>query len=672
MIRLVFGILTAAVSGVSFSSTEALSVLGDSVAGVPPAQMMKQYLNHKAEASFFARREVYEALNTVEDIHAYQDRLHAFFVERLGGFPERTPLHARVVAEIARDGYRIEKVIYESQPGLPVTATLYLPEADPPYPAVLVPCGHEAEGKAGETYQRAAILLAKNGIAALCYDPIGQGERYYFFDENRQPIHGTTVHHTLMGVGAILTGTNIAKYRIWDGMRGLDYLESRPEIDTTKLGCTGNSGGGTLTSYLMALDPRVACAAPSCYITSFPALFATIGPQDGEQNIFGQVAFGLDHADYLHMRAPRPTLICSATKDFFDIGGTWDSFRQAKRVFTRLGYSERVDIAEVDEGHGYHRPLREAMVRWMRRWLSGVDEVVVEEDFSILSAEELWSSPEGEVAWMEGTRSVFDLNLERAEGLRAQRETLWREASAEAARAKVQELTGVGGFQEQPAPASHGENTVDRNGYSVTTVVIEAEAGIALPALLMRPMADATGAVVFAGGNGFKEGAVEGGKLEGLVKEGKIVLAVELRGLGETYSNEYGNGPWALVGADWPDFFRAYLLGISMVGMRAEDVWSAARCLKQIIGPDMPISLMATEQATVPALHAAALAPDLFAHVTLENGLPSWEAVVATPHADKQLVNTVHNALAWYDLPDLVNALGADTVTQINAHVPEF
>src|SRR5262249_9565783 len=146
-----------------------------------------------------------------------------------------------------------------------------------------------------------------------------------------EPSYATTLEHTMVGVSSIPLGTSTARYRIWDGMRSLDYLASRPDIDPNRLGCTGNSGGGTLTSYLMALGERIAGAAPSCYLPSLRRLLETIGPQDAEQNIHAQIAFGMDHADYVMMRAPRPTLMCVATRDFFDINGAWNSFRQAKR-----------------------------------------------------------------------------------------------------------------------------------------------------------------------------------------------------------------------------------------------------------------------------------------------------------------------------------------------------
>ena len=312
---------------------------------------------------------------TPEAIAAWQKQRREFFVWQLGGFPQRTPLNGQVVGALEGDGYTIEKVIYESRPRHHVTASLYLPAGKPPFPAVLVACGHSRTAKASDYNQKMCILLARHGIAAFCYDPIGQGERSQILTADGKPKHsGTTTEHFLVGVGSILVGANTAQYRVWDGMRAIDYLETRDDIDARRIGATGCSGGGTESSYLMALDARVLCAAPACYITTFRRLIDTIGPQDAEQNIFGQVAFGLDQPDYLLTRAPKPTLICATTNDFFDIEGSWDSLRQAKRVYARLGFSSRVDLVEADGKHGLGPVGRKAMVEWMRRWLLGFDD----------------------------------------------------------------------------------------------------------------------------------------------------------------------------------------------------------------------------------------------------------------------------------------------------------
>src|SRR2546423_4058776 len=307
-----------------------------------PHKMLYSYLQNQAKKHFDARRDTVAKLKTPEDIAKRQAALRAKFLEALGGFPEKAPLNAQVVGTLKGDGFRVEKVIYESRPNHHVTANFYIPDGKGPFPGVLVPCGHSDNGKAAEAYQRACILMAKNGLAVLCYDPIGQGERLQLPVENKKPLVVSVNEHTMVGVGALLVGQSTAGYRIWDGIRSLDYLASRPEVDAKKLGCTGNSGGGTLTAYLMALDERIVCAAPSCYITSLERLFATIGPQDAEQNITGQVAFGMEHADYLTMRAPRPTLMCIAAQDYFDKQGAHTSFQEAKSIYKKLGHEEKM------------------------------------------------------------------------------------------------------------------------------------------------------------------------------------------------------------------------------------------------------------------------------------------------------------------------------------------
>ncbi|MFP6677741.1 MAG: acetylxylan esterase, partial [Pirellulaceae bacterium] len=352
-----------------------LRILPVEIGGGPSKHMLSRHLQRQARGAFDRREAAYEKLKTDEQIAEYQTRLREFFFQQLGRLPERTPLNPRVVGKIKGDGYRIEKIIFESQPKHFVTALLYLPAAEnsqQKIPAVLVPCGHTANGKIG--YQKPCILLAKNGLAAFCYDPIGQGERYQILDETGKPRYKSTTEHTLIGASCIPLGRNAATFRVWDGMRALDYLCSRDDIDATRLGCTGNSGGGRLTEYLMALDSRIVCAAPGCAVTSFRRRLETKGPGDAEQNIFGQIAFGMDNADYVIMRAPKPTLLLSATRDFVDIQGAWHVFREAKRVYTRMGFAERVDLVEADEKHGFSQPLRVAMVRWMRRWLLKIDE----------------------------------------------------------------------------------------------------------------------------------------------------------------------------------------------------------------------------------------------------------------------------------------------------------
>ena len=170
----------------------------------PPARaMLHRYLLDQARRHFEARRQAIAAIKTPQDIARRQNQLRAFFLRSLGDLPERTPLNPRVVATLRRDGYRVDKVIFASRPDHHVTANLYLPEGRSPVPGVLLPCGHSDNGKAFEGYQRACILLARNGMAVLCYDPIGQGERFQRLDEKGKPVIRGTTEHTMAGIGAL-------------------------------------------------------------------------------------------------------------------------------------------------------------------------------------------------------------------------------------------------------------------------------------------------------------------------------------------------------------------------------------------------------------------------------------------------------------------------------------
>lgn len=644
-------------------------LLDGQIDGKPAAEMMNRYLLDNAATCFEVRDKAYDSLKTPDDIVAYQEKMTSFFVKQLGGFPERTPLNAQVVGTGERERFRFEKIIFESRPNHFVTALLYLPKTDGPWPGIVVPCGHSANGKASETYQRASMLLTANGMAVLCYDPIGQGERYAYLKADGKSEFSSTLEHTLLGIGAILTGTNTAAYRVWDGMRAIDYLQSREDIITDRIGCTGNSGGGTLTSYLMALDKRIVCAAPSCYLTSFDRLLNTIGAQDAEQDIFGQIAFGMDHADYIHQRAPKPTLICAATKDFFDISGTWDTFREAKRLFTRLGYAERVDIIEYDAKHGFSQPLREGAARWMSRWLLNKDCAITEPDFTIFTDDEAQCSPSGQVMFMDNAVSVLDLNAARADTLKEKRQAFRSQSDDSAFREKVRELIACPA--ENTAPSVTPLATNVQEGVNMETMLIHPETGIVLPAVLASPQ-DFTGDFVLVLHEAGKSAVFAPDCIAPtLLAEGHAVFAVDLRGMGETQGSQNPDSWHDYIGTNWRDYFTAYLLGKSFVGMRVRDIQAAVACIQQK-NSDKKVRLIAIGNSTVSALHVAALCPDLFSHISLRDGIPSWDKIVRTPRAKHQLLNAVHDALSWYDLPDLAALIPEDKLEIVNTHVPVF
>ena len=344
----------------------------------------------------------------------------------------------------------------------------------------------------------------------------------------------------------------------------------------TGLGCTGNSGGGRLTEYLMALDDRIACAAPGCCVTTFRRRLETKGPGDAEQNIFGQVAFGMDNADYIIMRAPKPTLLCTATHDFVDIQGAWRAFRDAKRIYTRLGFAEKVDLIEADAKHGFSSPLRVGVVRWMRRWLLGVDEPVTEGEIATHSTDQLRCTPRGQVLLMKGARSVADLNVEYDQKLAGQRRQAWLPKHRAESIAQVRRLAGVRSLKDLPQPAVRLGGMIERDGYSIEKLVLQPEVDIWLPALLFIPAKPNGKRTLYVNGQGKQADASPGGPIEKLVLQGQLVLAIDLRGTGET-----GGSSENLWGGNWSDIFVTYLLGKSIVGMRTEDILVAGRFLAQ-------------------------------------------------------------------------------------------
>jgi murein DD-endopeptidase MepM/ murein hydrolase activator NlpD/cephalosporin-C deacetylase-like acetyl esterase len=628
-------------------------VLKPGEAGATPRTMLSRDLLNKARRAFQKRREAVAALKNVDDLEKRRSELKAKFIASLGGFPDKTPLNPRIVGILQRDGYRVEKIIYESRPNHHVTANFYLPAGDPPFPAVLIPCGHEDEAKAAINNQRACISLAKHGIAALCYDPIGQGERRQLLDNEGKPIGGGgTTEHTTAGIGALLVGRQTASYRIWDAIRSLDYLASRSEIDPKRLGCSGCSGGGTMTSYLMALDDRVAAAAPSCYITSLERLFETIGPQDAEQNIVGQTAFGMEHADYLSLRAPKPTLICASTRDFFDIQGTWNTFREAKQIYALFGRSDAVDIVETNETHGYNKLHREGMLRLMLRRLAGKDVVATEGDFDVASEAELRCTKTGRVVSELHGKSVFDWNEERAAEFSKKRKAFLNDRDRAGSIGAVRRLIGVA---EPIKPAARSEHGGIRIGERrAIRLIFQTEPGIEVPALLFTPetIDDSAPLTIVIGLD--KSKAIDpDGAIAGALKRGRRVLIADLRGTGET-APETANANHGPFGADWKEAFLALHLSEPLLGRRVFDLLSVigATAAESQRG----VHLIAYGQTGPIALHAAAIDSRIH-ELTLIHSIASWYDIVRRRVSRDQLSNIVPGALEVYDLPELAGLI---------------
>lgn len=637
-----------------------------------PKEMMKIYLFEQITEKRVLWYENYNKLKTPEEIKAYQEKHRNQFRQRLGKMWDReTPLNPKILKTFqhgtpGKNAYRVDMIVFESAPDFFVSGAVYVPDETrfkPPYPTVLVVCGHSHTGKAAELYQRVPALAASNGLLALCIDPIDQGERSQRLTSEGKPEAQGVAAHNIIGSGSILLGRNAATFEVWDMIRAIDYLQSRPDVLKDKIGVTGTSGGGTQTSYIMVLDDRVQVAVPSCYLCGlFDTMLGRIGPQDAEQNIFGQLDFGMDHTDYCIMRAPKPTLIETTTEDFFPAVDAWTVYRNAKRIYDKFGYADRISLIETEGKHGWHKNLREASVRWMLRWLADRDEQVFEAaDMPICSTEEFFGTPQGEVMLLSGARSAFDLNRDYNDELLELRKKKNASRSREELAEVVRKTIGTRPLAEIPAVKAENKGNVNLQTLPTPDLISKAEkfilkvedGKISLPAIRFEPAKESTGLVILL------DKAPD--RLDDYLKQGKTVLTVDLRGLGETQSVGAQYFQHKLFGSDGQDFYLAYLLGKSYVGMRTEDLLATARWF-QGNNSAQKIELAALgDVVSLVALHAAFLEPSLFSPPDFQSASPrSWHDVVNVGCSYYPITNFVHGALLEYDIPDLLEKVKSE------------
>jgi Acetyl xylan esterase (AXE1) len=324
----------------------------------PKGPRITAYLRYQAERAWKedeARQKAWDAIREEATLLKTQDELRQKLLQMIGGLPAvKTDLHPVITGKIQMDGFVIEKLIFQSLPGVYVSALVYVPnDRAAKHPAVLVPAGHAADGKF--RYQALSQRLAGRGYVVISWDPIGQGERSQFWDAKAKKSRYNLIcaEHAVMGNLAYLAGANLARWEVWDGIRAVDYLLTRPEVDGERISITGTSGGGTQTALIAALDPRIKAAVPSCYISALPMRMSNrifVDPDsDPEQDLFGMISNGVDHPGLLLLMYPRPVMVAAAVLDFFPIEGTRKTFREIKELYTRFGHGDRIALVE-----GYH------------------------------------------------------------------------------------------------------------------------------------------------------------------------------------------------------------------------------------------------------------------------------------------------------------------------------
>jgi hypothetical protein len=320
------------------------------------------------------RQREWESIRTEEDLLKKQEYLRRTLLQMIGGLPDqKSELNARITGTIQMEGYSIEKLIYESLPGFFVTALVYAPDdRSKKHPAVLVPAGHATNGKIH--CQALSQRLASRGYVVIAWDPVGQGERSQFWDAKagKSRYNLVCAEHAVLGNLAYLAGANLARWEIWDGMRAVDYLLTRPDVDGERISITGTSGGGTQTALIAALDRRIKVAVPSCYISSMPMRMGNrifVDPDsDPEQDLAGMISNGVDHSGLLLLMYPRPVMVASAVLDFFPIEGARKSFREAQRLYERLGHAERIAMTEGYHGHQFSDENQKAALDFLDRF----------------------------------------------------------------------------------------------------------------------------------------------------------------------------------------------------------------------------------------------------------------------------------------------------------------
>ena len=622
-----------------------------------------KYLSQEAYGLLEARAEKVAAISGKAGWEQRQAYVRKTLMDCVGNFPARTPLNAKVIRTVKKDGYRVEHIIYESLPGFYVTASLFIPDKarkNHKTPAILYCSGHSVDGRMSPTYIRQMQNFVLKGFIVLAFDPIGQGERtQYLQDDGITSLLGPTIQHSYPGTQMLLNGMTASRYSIWDGIRSIDYLLSRDEVDPARIGVTGRSGGGTQTAMISAMDERVAICSPENYLTTFTRLLQTMGPQDAEQNLYRFIDYGLDQSDLVLAFAPKPLMMITTTNDIFNVQGVKEIQKEMSRAYAEMGYPSNFKRIEDYAPHAYTRKNNEANYAFFSKNFGlPCDTTLIETE--PLTREEMYATSKGNVYSSLGGETLFSLNLKEADEnmkniarLRSQGEAYFRSVPMTAKR--------LSGYRECKAAEPVQMGSIRNNAYTVDKYLTKGEGDYSFPYIIFRPL-NATGEyVVYLNAKGKSDPEAISTEIEPLVAKGVTVLVPDLVGYGEM-------GPGSLHGDAWIDgvshnmLYLSNLIGRSLLAIKTADMVSLVKMLKATENPSMITGVANGEMAAV-LLHAAAFCGDI-GRVVLTGDICSYYSIVSRKNYDTHAaLNIVPGALKEYDLPDLAASLAPRPVS---------
>ena len=634
---------------------------------------LTSYLNQQLHAAYAGRPAALTlAAQSAAGAAAYRDSMRARCRRALGPLPARTPLHAQVVGQLPRPGFRIEKIIYESTPHHHVTANLYVPAGPGRWPTVLLPCGHEAEAKATVSYQQTALLLATHGFAVLVPDPISQGERIQLTDAAGKALaRGGTTEHTLLNAQAALLGLTLPAAELWDNIRGLDYLATRPDVDTARFGCIGNSGGATQTAYLLALEPRLKAAALCSYVAAGERNLELTGPADGCVMLPDAGRLALDIADWPIAFAPKPLLLLAGRYDFVDYNSIETAHAEIGSIYQALGQPQQHELFTVDDGHGISKPKREAAVRFFLKWLQGASTVVQEGPLLVSTARELQCTATGQVNTSfadEISLSTFYQN--EAGRLAKTRPVLTARNISGQITSQIDanpatDFFGIRKNHSAPDLNVERRDTLRYHGLLLQKLILRSATFMPVPVLQFdAPGHRPTGRVLICFADAGKASLADSTVwLLRQLKDYDTVLLADLRGQGETADPTAALDP-KYYNREYRPALLSLHLGLSLLHQRMLD---AVQVLRYAINVNTPpvrtadVYAVGGSSALVALQVAGAFEPQVH-QVRLRALPPSWQQTLARPTTHDGYSDLVPGVLQRYDVPDLVRVLGRRVV----------